>query len=311
MTISSRIAVAFPSARAVPPSPSGHRSTRRFPDRCKRPWHRPPQWRRFFHRNPGQSAPAAGLAVGAAPAKRSGVTRDPRLPACVSQTLRLPGRSAGAAPAKWSPLRLRGQSSDTGAAPLPETDRIGSAARPPPARSVAAPLQSSPDGCSRAIAPAQRPSPPAPGSGRHTGSTRADTRPDRLTDPVVALHHLAQNTQEALPIFVVLEDRLAPVATGGDVIQGAGKFDAQGSGHAETLTEPLSCRNTRPDPVASAAVQLAVDKLTIDEATQLAIEALTAYPSEPQHYKNLAIVTLERGDEPVAKEIWAMESRLG
>jgi len=76
---------------------------------------------------------------------------------------------------------------------------------------------------------------------RPTGSARADTRRDRLTDPVIAFHHLCQNTQEAVPIFVVLEDRLASVATAGGMIQGAGKFDAQGSGHAERLTEPLTC----------------------------------------------------------------------
>jgi hypothetical protein len=55
-----------------------------------------------------------------------------------------------------------------------------------------------------------------------------------VTDPVVALHHRCQNTQEALPILVVLEDHLAPVATEGDVIQGASKRDARGSGHAKS-----------------------------------------------------------------------------
>jgi hypothetical protein len=70
-----------------------------------------------------------------------------------------------------------------------------------------------------------------------------------VTDPVVAFHHLCQNTQEPAPIFVVLKDRLAPVATGGDVIQGTGKFDAQASGHAKRLTEPLICYSRRPDPL--------------------------------------------------------------
>ena len=74
----------------------------------------------------------------------------------------------------------------------------------------------------------------------------------------------------------------------------------------EAIKTNPTLRSRERGKVLAAAVQLAVDKLTIDDATQLAIEALTAYPSEPQHYKNLAIVTLERGDEPVAKEIWAI-----
>ena len=74
----------------------------------------------------------------------------------------------------------------------------------------------------------------------------------------------------------------------------------------EAIKANPTLRSRERGKVLAAAVQLAVDKLTIDDATQLAIEALTAYPSEPQHYKNLAIVTLERGDEPVAKEIWAI-----
>jgi len=76
-------------------------------------------------------------------------------------------------------------------------------------------------------------------SGRHPAYPRADTRPDRPTEPVVARHHLCRKAQEALPMLVILEDRLAPVATGGAVIQGARKLGAQGSGHARGLTEPL------------------------------------------------------------------------
>jgi hypothetical protein len=68
------------------------------------------------------------------------------------------------------------------------------------------------------------------------------------TDPVVAFHDLCQNTQEAVPIFVVLEDRRPPVATAGDVIQGAGKFAAQGSGDAKALAENFQCYHARPDP---------------------------------------------------------------
>ena len=154
--------VAFPWVRTVRPSPSGHRSTRRLPDRCKRPWHRPSRWRRFFHRNPAQSAPAAGPAGGAAPAERSSChRRSARCAACASQTLRLPGRSAGAALAKWS-------------------------------------LRSGPD-------------------------------------------------------FVVLKDRLTPVATAGDVIQGTCKFDAQGPGHAKTLAERFRCHFASPDPDPAGA----------------------------------------------------------
>jgi len=65
---------------------------------------------------------------------------------------------------------------------------------------------------------------------------------------VVAFHHLCRNTQEAVPIFVVLEDRLAPVAPGGDVIQGTGKFDAQGSCDAKTLVETFGCDSASADP---------------------------------------------------------------
>jgi hypothetical protein len=53
----------------------------------------------------------------------------------------------------WTKLRYRRRASSRDAL---------NGLSPPPAKSVAAPLQSSPGGCSRAIAPVHRPSPPAP-----------------------------------------------------------------------------------------------------------------------------------------------------
>ncbi len=48
----------------------------------------------------------------------------------------------------------------------------------------------------------------------------------RVADPVVPLCHLPKRRQEALPILIVLTARLAPVTTGGEVVQRAGKLDA-------------------------------------------------------------------------------------
>ena len=56
-----------------------------------------------------------------------------------------------------------------------------------------------------------------------------------MADPIVAFDHLGQHTQEVLPIVVVFENRLAPIASGSDVVESTGKFDTQGSGHIQSL----------------------------------------------------------------------------
>ena len=50
--------------------------------------------------------------------------------------------------------------------------------------------------------------------------------------PMKAVGDLFEDVQEDLPITVIVVDRLLPVAARGDVVDGAGKFDSQGSGHA-------------------------------------------------------------------------------
>ena len=43
-----------------------------------------------------------------------------------------------------------------------------------------------------------------------------------------ALHALGQHGEQGSAVGVVHEDGLAPVAAGGDVVHGAGEFDAEG-----------------------------------------------------------------------------------
>ena len=62
--------------------------------------------------------------------------------------------------------------------------------------------------------------------------------------------------------------------------------------------------------VLSAAAKFALNKLTIDEAIKLAAAALTADPAEPQHYKNLAFVARERGNETAAKELLVIGEKI-
>ena len=72
---------------------------------------------------------------------------------------------------------------------------------------------------------------------------------ERMADPVVTFHHLRQHTQKRLTILIVLENRLSPIASGGDVVQGSGKLNAQGSGHVPSLARDSGCYNARTDPV--------------------------------------------------------------
>ena len=55
--------------------------------------------------------------------------------------------------------------------------------------------------------------------------------------------------------------------------------------------------------ILAAAGQLAINKMGAKQAVDFGIEALAAYPSEPQHYRNLALVSLERGNKAAAKEL--------
>ena len=66
----------------------------------------------------------------------------------------------------------------------------------------------------------------------------------RMTAPVEALNHFAQHVDEGRSVGVVFHDRLAPIAAGGDVIEGVGEFDAQRSRHGVADTdfgEMLQC----------------------------------------------------------------------
>jgi hypothetical protein len=47
----------------------------------------------------------------------------------------------------------------------------------------------------------------------------------RMADPVEAFRNVCQHVDKRLAIRIVLEDRLAPITAGGDVIEGSGKFD--------------------------------------------------------------------------------------
>ena len=52
-----------------------------------------------------------------------------------------------------------------------------------------------------------------------------------VAEPVVPLYDPAQNRKKGPPVRIIPEDRLPGVAAGGDVIEGAGVFDAQRAGH--------------------------------------------------------------------------------
>src|SRR5579859_1424106 len=52
-----------------------------------------------------------------------------------------------------------------------------------------------------------------------------------IAQPVELPDHLAEDAQKALPVGVVLEDVLAPVAARGDVIERVGEFDADWTRH--------------------------------------------------------------------------------
>ena len=60
--------------------------------------------------------------------------------------------------------------------------------------------------------------------------------------------YLGQYIQKHLAILVVFENRLAPIASGGDVVKGTGKLDTQRSSHVHSLAQHGKCYNARTDP---------------------------------------------------------------
>ena len=46
---------------------------------------------------------------------------------------------------------------------------------------------------------------------------------------------MAHDIQKRMPVLIIDKDRLAPVAAGGDVVDGAWEFNAQRAGHAGKL----------------------------------------------------------------------------
>jgi hypothetical protein len=58
-----------------------------------------------------------------------------------------------------------------------------------------------------------------------------------VADPVVAFVDVLEGVQEVLAVLVVLEDGLFLVPPGGNVINCAGIFYAEGAGHERRITE--------------------------------------------------------------------------
>jgi len=58
-----------------------------------------------------------------------------------------------------------------------------------------------------------------------------------MADPIVPLFDVLDGVQEVLTVGVVFEDGLLFIASGGDVVDGAGIFYAEGAGHGERIAE--------------------------------------------------------------------------
>ncbi|MGH8773386.1 MAG: hypothetical protein ACREV2_19755, partial [Burkholderiales bacterium] len=54
-----------------------------------------------------------------------------------------------------------------------------------------------------------------------------------MTEEIEARHHFGKDAKQHLPIRVIGKDRLPGVPPSGDVIEGAGILNAQGTGHGE------------------------------------------------------------------------------
>lgn len=67
--------------------------------------------------------------------------------------------------------------------------------------------------------------------------------------PMVSFIDVGKDSEKSLAVLVVFEDGLFVVLPGGDVIHGAGVFDAQGSCHDGRLSEVCTkVKQYRPDP---------------------------------------------------------------
>ncbi len=58
-----------------------------------------------------------------------------------------------------------------------------------------------------------------------------------VTESAIALSDLTQHHEEGFAAHVIFENGLAGIAAGGDVIEGAGVFGAQGAGHGRSVTQ--------------------------------------------------------------------------
>ena len=58
-----------------------------------------------------------------------------------------------------------------------------------------------------------------------------------MTEPVISFIDMLECVQEVDPVLVVLENGLLFIAAGGEVINGAGVFNAEGAGHAVMVSE--------------------------------------------------------------------------
>ncbi len=59
----------------------------------------------------------------------------------------------------------------------------------------------------------------------------------RVTDPVIAFVYMLERIEKFLTIKVVFEDGFFPVSPGRNMVDGAGVFYAEGTGHAATIAE--------------------------------------------------------------------------
>ncbi len=113
-----------------------------------------------------------------------------------------------------------------------------------------------------------------------------------MADAITVRKDFPQNLKKIVPVLFIEEDGLAGIAPGGQVVKGAGEFDAQGAGHVEqhskynpkikdlTLFIKASCSHARVSTIRSVPrfQQLAVDyENTVIEAYQEAEDALIAY----------------------------------
>lgn len=74
-----------------------------------------------------------------------------------------------------------------------------------------------------------------------------------LESPAEPFNHRADDRQRLLPVSIVQEDVLPPVAAGGEVIQSARVFDAKRTGHAN----PVRARVKQDLTVYAAAFRAA------------------------------------------------------